>query len=154
MKKMEPQQMALVWAAAVVLFGILEAATVNLVSLWFIAGALASLVAALVGAPLWLQVLLFFAVSVVLLAALRPLVKKYVAPRVTRTNADSLVGQEAVVTETIDNLNAQGQVKVNGMYWTARSTDSTLISPGATVVIRSIQGVKVLVDPVAAPVQK
>lgn len=151
---MEPQQMALVWAAAVVLFGILEAATVNLVSLWFIAGALASLVAALVGAPLWLQVLLFFAVSVVLLAALRPLVKKYVAPRVTRTNADSLVGQEAVVTETIDNLNAQGQVKVNGMYWTARSTDSTLISQGATVVIRSIQGVKVLVDPVAAPVQK
>lgn len=151
---MEPQQMALVWAAAVVLFGILEAATVNLVSLWFIAGALASLVAALVGAPLWLQVLLFFAVSVMLLAALRPLVKKYVAPRVTRTNADSLVGQEAVVTETIDNLNAQGQVKVNGMYWTARSTDSTLISQGATVVIRSIQGVKVLVDPVAAPVQK
>ncbi len=151
---MEPQQMALVWAAAVVLFGILEAATVNLVSLWFIAGALVSLVAALAGAPLWLQVLLFFAVSVVLLAALRPLVKKYVAPRVTRTNADSLVGQEAVVTETIDNLNAQGQVKVNGMYWTARSTDSTLISQGATVVIRSIQGVKVLVDPVAAPVQK
>lgn len=151
---MEPQQMALVWAAAVVLFGILEAATVNLVSLWFIAGALASLVAALVGAPLWLQVLLFFAVSVMLLAALRPLVKKYVAPRVTRTNADSLVGQEAVVTETIDNLNAQGQVKVNGMYWTARSTDSTLISQGATVVIRSIQGVKVMVDPVAAPVQK
>ena len=151
---MEPQQMALVWAAAVVLFGILEAATVNLVSLWFIAGALASLVAALVGATLWLQVLLFFAVSVMLLAALRPLVKKYVAPRVTRTNADSLVGQEAVVTETIDNLNAQGQVKVNGMYWTARSTDSTLISQGATVVIRSIQGVKVLVDPVAAPVQK
>ena len=151
---MEPQQMALVWAAAVVLFGILEAATVNLVSLWFIAGALASLVAALVGAPLWLQILLFFAVSIVLLAALRPLVKKYVAPRVIRTNADSLVGQEAVVTETIDNLNAQGQVKVNGMYWTARSTDSALISQGATVVIRSIQGVKVLVDPVAAPVQK
>ena len=151
---MEPQQMALVWAAAVVLFGILEAATVNLVSLWFIAGALVSFIAALVGAPLWLQVLLFFAVSVVLLAALRPLVKKYVAPRVTRTNADSLVGQEAVVTETIDNLNAQGQVKVNGMYWTARSTDSTLISQGATVVIRSIQGVKVMVDPVAAPVQK
>ena len=151
---MEPQQMALVWAAAVVLFGILEAATVNLVSLWFIAGALVSFIAALVGAPLWLQVLLFFAVSIVLLAALRPLVKKYVAPRVTRTNADSLVGQEAVVTETIDNLNAQGQVKVNGMYWTARSTDSTLISQGATVVIRSIQGVKVLVDPVAAPVQK
>lgn len=151
---MEPQQMALVWAAAVVLFGILEAATVNLVSLWFIAGALASLVAALVGAPLWLQILLFFSVSIVLLAALRPLVKKYVAPRVIRTNADSLVGQEAVVTETIDNLNAQGQVKVNGMYWTARSTDSTLISQGTTVVIRSIQGVKVLVDPVTAPVQK
>lgn len=151
---MEPQHMALVWAAAVVLFGILEAATVNLVSLWFIAGALVSFIAALVGAPLWLQVLLFFAVSIVLLAALRPLVKKYVTPRVTRTNADSLVGQEAVVTETIDNLNAQGQVKVNGMYWTARSTDSTLISQGATVVIRSIQGVKVLVDPVAAPVQK
>lgn len=150
MKKMEPQNMTLVWAAAVVLFGILEAATVSLVSLWFIAGALVSFIAALAGAPLWLQVLLFFAVSIVLLAALRPLVKKYVAPRVTRTNADSLVGQEAVVTETIDNLNAQGQVKVGGMFWTARSTDSTLIPKGAAVVIRSIQGVKLLVDPVAA----
>ena len=105
---MDPQHMALVWVAAMVLFGILEAATVNLVSLWFIAGALASFVAALVRAHLWLQAVLFFAVSIVLLAALRPLVKKYVAPRVTRTNADSLVGQEAVVTEAIDNLNAQG----------------------------------------------
>lgn len=151
---MEPQHMTLVWAAAVVLFGILEAATVNLVSLWFIAGALVSFIAALVGAPLWLQVLLFFAVSIVLLAALRPLVKKYVAPRVTRTNADSLVGQEAVVTETIDNLNAQGQVKVNGMYWTARSIENHRIDKDAIVVIRSIQGVKVLVDPVPALVQK
>ena len=151
---MEPQNMTLVWVAAMVLFGILEAATINLVSVWFIAGALVSFVAALAGAPLWLQVLLFFAVSVVLLAALRPLVKKYVAPRVVRTNADSLVGQEAVVTEAIDNLNAQGQVKVGGMFWTARSTDSTLIPQGATVVIRSIQGVKVLVDPAAAPVKK
>lgn len=151
---MEPQHMALVWAAAVVLFGILEAATVNLVSLWFIAGSLASLVAALAGAPLWLQILLFFAVSIVLLAALRPLVKKYVAPRVTRTNADSLVGQEAVVTEAIDNLNAQGQVKVNGMYWTARSTGNDRIDKDAVVVIRSIQGVKVMVDPMPAPVQK
>lgn len=151
---MEPQNMTLVWVAAMVLFGILEAATVNLVSLWFIAGALASFIAALAGAPLWLQVLLFFAVSIVLLAALRPLVKKYVAPRVVRTNADSLVGQEAVVTEAIDNLNAQGQVKVGGMFWTARSTDSTPIPQGATVVIRSIQGVKVLVDPVAVPAKQ
>lgn len=151
---MDPQHMALVWVAAMVLFGILEAATVNLVSLWFIAGALASFVVALVGAPLWLQAVLFFAVSIVLLAALRPLVKKYVAPRVTRTNADSLVGQEAVVTEAIDNLNAQGQVKVGGMFWTARSTDSTRIPQGTTVVIRSIQGVKVLVDPVPAPVKQ
>ena len=142
---MEPQNMTLVWVAAMVLFGILEAATVNLVSLWFIAGALASFIAALAGAPLWLQVLL---------AALRPLVKKYVAPRVVRTNADSLVGQEAVVTEAIDNLNAQGQVKVGGMFWTARSTDSTPIPQGATVVIRSIQGVKVLVDPVAVPAKQ
>ena len=151
---MEPQNMTLVWVAAMVLFGILEAATVNLVSLWFIAGALASFIAALAGAPLWLQVLLFFAVSIVLLAALRPLVKKYVVPRVVRTNADSLVGQEAVVTEAIDNLNAQGQVKVGGMFWTARSTDSTPIPQGATVVIRSIQGVKVLVDPVAVPAKQ
>ena len=149
---MDPQHMALVWVAAMILFGILEAATVNLVSVWFIAGALVSFVAALVAAPVWLQAVLFFAVSIVLLAALRPLVKKYVAPRVVRTNADSLIGQEAVVTETIDNLNAQGQVKVDGMFWTARSTDSTRIPQGATVVIRSIQGVKVMVDPVADPV--
>lgn len=147
-------QMAIVWLVAIVLFGILEAATVNLVSVWFIGGSLAAFIAALVSAPLWLQVLLFFVVSVALLASLRPMVKKYVTPRTVRTNADSAVGKNAVVTETIDNLSACGQVKLDGMYWTARSEDSTVIPAGSTVTISRIEGVKVIVALASpAPVQ-
>lgn len=140
-----------IWFSALVLFGIAEAATVSLVSIWFMAGTLVALIAAICGAPIWLQVLLFLAVSVALLASLRPLVRKYVTPKLTRTNVESLIGKTAVVTENIDNISAQGSAKVGGVVWTARSTDGDPIPAGAQVIVDRIEGVKVFVSPAEVP---
>lgn len=143
--------MALTWLVATALFGFLEAATVSLVSIWFMGGTLAAFIAALLGGTIPLQISLFFAVSILLLAALRPLVRSKFSPRLVRTNADSNIGREAVVTEAIDNLNAAGQVKVGAMYWTARSESGDPIARDTVVVIRRIEGVKVIVAPVSVP---
>lgn len=139
------QYMAYIWLGAMVLLGMAEAATVSLVSIWFIGGALAALAASLFGGPIWLQILLFFLVSIGLLSCLRPLVRKKLNPRLVKTNADNAIGKEAVVTEAIDNLGAKGQVKLGGMYWTARSETGEDIPEGSVVTIRKIEGVKVIV---------
>ena len=137
------------WVAVAVVMAVAEAATVQLVSLWFIAGAVAAIVATLLGAPIWLQVVLFAAVSGLLLILLRPLLRRQQAKHVVRTNIDALSGKHAVVTERIDNLHATGRVKLDGNDWTARSVDDTVIEPGTEVVIRSVEGVKTLVEAVS-----
>ncbi len=133
------------WLAALVLFIIMEAATSALVSLWFIGGALVSLMAAIFGAPEWVQIVLFLLVSGCLLLALRPLAKKYLIPRKTVTNARSNIGKEAIVTETIDNLHGKGAVKIAGVFWSARSAEDERIEEGAIVRIAEIEGAKVCV---------
>ena len=137
--------MIFVWFGAFVVFLILEAQTVSVVSLWFAAGALAGMVAALCGAPLWLQGVLFVVVSVALLAALRPLVRKYFTPKLTKTNADALIGTEGVVIEDIHNLNGSGRVKLGGMEWSARSVSGEPIEKDTVVTVERIEGVKVFV---------
>lgn len=123
-----------------------EASTVALVSLWFAAGALAAMVVSFFG-PLWLQITAFLAVSVVLLTALRPLVRKYVTPKVTKTNADSVIGSVGLVTAPIDNLAASGQVKLGGMEWSARSTTGDPIGKDTLIRADQVEGVKVYVSP-------
>ena len=103
---------AIVWLALMAAFLMAEASTVSMVSLWFAAGSLIALLTALAGGPGWLQITLFLAVSAGLLLALRPLVKKYVTPKVTATNVDSVVGSTGLVTAAIDNVSAAGQVKL------------------------------------------
>lgn len=137
------------WAAAILLFAVVEAGTVNLVSVWFVAGALAALVVCLLGGALWLQTAVFFAVSAILLAALRPFVKKYVTPKKTATNADMVLGQEAYVTEAVDNLRGTGAVKLGGKVWTARSLHETALPEGTRVKVVKIEGVKLYVEPAA-----
>lgn len=137
--------MVIIWAALVVLFLIVEATTVQLVSIWCAAGALVSLVAAFLHAKLWLQLVLFFAVSGLMILLLYPLVKKKMVPKPTATNADRVIGQLAVVTETVDNLNATGAVKVGGVEWTARSRDGRVIPEGETATVVKIDGVKLVV---------
>ena len=132
------------WLAALVLFIVMEAATSALVSLWFIGGAIVSLIAVLLGAEVWVQIILFVATSACLLFALRPLAKKYLAPKKTVTNARGNIGKEAVVTEEIDNLHGKGAVKIAGVLWSARSTEGR-IEEGAIVRIVEIEGAKVCV---------
>ena len=142
---------AYIWVFLLILFLMAEGATVALVALWFAFGALAAAIAALLGASVGLQLGLFTAVSVLMLAMLRPILKKYVNPKIVKTNADSLIGRECVVTQPIDNLAAQGQVKVGGMTWSARSEAGTDIPEGTVVKIVRIEGVKLYVTPAPVP---
>lgn len=136
-----------IWLAALVFFSLIEAATTTLVSLWFIGGSLTALIVALMGGDFWLQILLFFLVSAILLLLLRPLAKKLFTPRTIATNAKSNIGKTAVVTERIDNLQGQGAVKIGGVVWSARSLDGASIEADTAVEIVSIEGVKVCVKP-------
>ena len=139
---------ALIWLILMVVFLFVEGTSVAMVSLWFGAGAMAALIASLVGAQIWLQMVIFFAVSVVLLAALRPFARKYLKPKLTATNVDSVIGAVGIVTADIDNIAAQGQVKLASMEWTARSTSGDPIPAGVKVKVDRIEGVKAFVSPV------
>ena len=142
---------AIVWLVLMVVFLAAEASTVSMVSLWFAAGALIALLTALAGGPAWLQTQLFLAVSAGLLLALRPLVKKYLSPKLTATNVDSVVGTTGLVTAAIDNVSAVGQVKLGAMEWTARSTSGQPIPAGTLVKVDRIEGVKAFVSPAEVP---
>ena len=142
---------AIVWLLLLVVFLAAEAATVSMVSLWFAVSALVALLVALLGGPGWLQGTLFLVISAVLLALLRPLVKRYVTPRITATNVDSVIGSTGLVTTAIDNVSAVGQVKLGAMEWTARSISGQLIPVGTRVRVDKIEGVKVYVSPAEVP---
>ena len=142
---------AFVWLGLVILFLIAEGATVSLVSLWFASGAVVAMFAALLGAGIWLQTGLFLVVSGALLLMLRPIVRRYLVPKITPTNVDSLVGSTGLVTEAIDNVTASGQVKLGAMEWTARSTTGENIPHGTLIRVDRIEGVKVYVTPVNVP---
>ena len=106
---------SILWLVALIIFGVVEAATVGLASIWFAAGALAALILSAFLNSLLVQVVVFLAVSFVTLLLVRPLAQKYFNARRTATNADRVIGQEAVVVQEIDNLRGLGQVKVGGM---------------------------------------
>ena len=140
--------MSLFWLIAMVLFGVLEAVTVGLTSIWFAVGALAALIAASLGAFALVQVIVFLVVSFVTLLLVRPLAQRYINDRKEPTNADRVIGREAVVTQAIDTLKGEGQVNVSGAVWTARSQEEAPIPAGARVRVLRIEGVKVIVSPV------
>ena len=137
--------MTLFWVIAMVVFLVVEAVTVGLASIWFAVGALIAMFTAMVGAPIWLQILVFLAVSALTLYFTRPLVKKYVNGRVQPTNADMLIGKECRVTETIDNIAGPGAVYVDGKTWSARCENDEVIPEGMLVKAIRIDGVKLIV---------
>ena len=139
---------AVIWLILMVLFLVAEGITVTMVSLWFALGALGALIVSLLGAKLWLQVLVFFVISIVTLASLRPWSRKYFHPRITRTNVDAVIGSQGRVIAAIDNVEASGSVKLGAMEWSARSTSGDAIPEGALVKVDRIEGVKVFVSPV------
>lgn len=143
-----PLSMTIVWIAAIVVFLIAEAATAGLVTIWFAVGALAALLAAMFNAPVWLQLVWFFAISIAAFAVTRPLAKKYLNSKTLPTNADMLIGQECIVTEAIDNIAGTGAVSVGGKVWTARCEAEHVIPQGAHAVVMRIEGVKLIVNSV------
>lgn len=141
--------MSVFWLIALIVFGVLEAATVGLASIWFAAGALGALIVSGLGGVLWIQIVVFLVISFVTLLLARPLAQKYLIPKRQATNADRIVGTQAVVKKEIDNLKGQGLVSVAGVIWTARAEGDQIIPEGTTVRILRIEGVKVFVTPEA-----
>ena len=136
---------AIIWLAALVILLLAEALTLGLTTIWFAGGALIALIAALVGANVWVQLGIFLAVSLLLLIFTRPAALRYMNKSTLKTNVDSLAGEVGVVSERIDNLEATGKVKLNDVLWTARSEDGTVIEEGAVVEISRVEGVKLIV---------
>lgn len=145
------EMMTIIWIAAIIIFGIAEAATAGLVSIWFVAGAL---VATELGAALWLQFATFLVVSILALTATRPLARKMLDKTIVPTNADRVLHHEAKVTETVDNENATGAVYIDGKTWTARSDSGEIIEKGKMAKIVRMEGVKLYVRPARNPDEK
>ena len=142
-----------VWLGAAVVFGVGEALTAGLVSIWFVAGSAAALIGAFLGAGLGVQVALFVVVSAAALAVTRPLVRRYTAGKAVPTNLDRVLGDSGKVMETIDNENSSGAVYVDGKTWTARSADGSVIPAGTVVEILRMEGVKLFVKKIEEKVE-
>ena len=137
--------MKITWLALLILFGAGEAITVGLTSIWFAIGALGGLVCALAGGSVSMQIGAFLILSGVSLALARPMAKRFLVPGYSATNADRVIGKDAVVSLEINNLLGKGQVMIAGQSWTARSEDDSIIPKGETVKVLRIEGVKVFV---------
>lgn len=136
-----------IWLIIFVACIIIEIISLGLTTIWFAGGALIAAVAAALGIPLWMQIVLFILVSLILLYFTRPIAVKYFNKDRVKTNAESLVGKQAIVISEIDNLQGIGQVTVEGKEWTARTvTDGVALPAGSVVIIRAISGVKLMVE--------
>ena len=138
--------MTLIWLIVFAVLIIVELLTMGLTTIWFAGGAVIACIVAAFNLPIWLQVLAFLIVSLLLLYFTRPIAVKYFNKSRTRTNIESMIGKQAVVMSDIDNIQGIGQVKVNGMDWSARSFDDVTIPAGKVVIVRAVDGVKLLVS--------
>ena len=143
---MDAGTISIIWLVVLAILLVIEFLTLGLTTVWFAGGALIAFLVSLAGGPLWLQLLLFIAVSVVLLLFTRPLAMKYLNKDVQKTNVDSIPGQKGIVTDTIDNLKAEGQVTIQGMEWTARAKNGNTIEKGKVVRVTAVEGVKLIVE--------
>lgn len=143
----EGMELKVAWLVLLILFGVGEAITVGLTCIWFAVGALGALLCALAGGGVWLQIGVFLVLSGGALALVRPLTRRYLTPSYAPTNADRVIGTQAVVTQTIDNLQGRGQAAIAGQIWTARSDTDEVIPEGVLVRVLRIEGVKVYVAP-------
>ena len=138
--------MLIIWICAIAGCVVVEALSPQLVGIWFAAAALVSLVLALFGVAQWVQVIAFLVISTLLLLFTRPLARRVMKGSAARTNADRAIGETAMVMQEINNDIAEGQVKVLGQVWSARSQSGDVIPAGAKVAVRAIEGVKVIVE--------
>ena len=137
----------IIWLVILIVLLVIEVITLGLSAIWFAGGALAAFIAALLGANVAVQVVLFLAVSIILLIFTRPVVMRMLNKHKTATNAESLIGEQAIVTQTINNLMGRGEVFINGLEWMARSQqDNDTIEKDTVVRILRIDGVKLIVE--------
>jgi len=137
----------IIWLIVLIICIGIELGTMGLTSIWFAGGSIPAIIVAAFGGPVWLQVILFLIVSLILLFFTRPIAVKYFNKDRIKTNAESLIGRTAIVISDINNLEGIGQVTVSGQEWSARSTDEGVQIPtGAVVIVRSINGVKLIVE--------
>ena len=136
----------LVWSTLLGIFLIIESITLGLTTIWFAGGALIAFLVAILGGAVWLQVVIFLAVSMLLLIFTRPIAIKYMNKNVQKTNVNSLKGEMAVVIQTIDNLKGTGQVVIRGMEWATKAKEDKIIEKGTTVSVIAIEGVKLVVQ--------
>ena len=140
--------MLYVWLLVLLVCIIVEFVTMGVTSVWFVGGVLIALLAAALNVPVAIQVSLFLGVSILLLIFTRPIAVKYFNKDRIRTNAESMIGRQAIVISEINNLEGIGQVTVSGMEWSARSMGEDVVIPvGAVVIVRAINGVKLIVEP-------
>lgn len=140
------------WIAVLVVAIVVEIITLGLSSIWFAGGALVALFVAALHGPWWLQVILFFVVSIVLLIFTRPIAVKYFNKNRVRTNVESAVGKQAIVLKEVSNLKGTGKVSLGGQEWSARSSDDdTELEEGSVVEVVAISGVKLICKPTNKP---
>lgn len=134
------------WLVILAVLIVVELATLALTTIWFAGGAAAAAAAAAAGGGYPLQIILFLAVSLILLAAMRPFAKRFRQRKGTRTNVEGIPGRTALVTEGIDNLKETGAVQLSGLTWTARTREGEKpIGVGKAVVVERVDGVKLIV---------
>ena len=137
--------LGMIWLIAFVVLLVGEIATVALTSIWFAIGALAAFIAALFCNNIWVQILVFLFVSLMLLIFTRPLAERYLNKNREKTNVDAVVGKVGIVAQTINNLEATGEVNLAGQIWMARAALDETIEAGCRVVVQEVQGVKLIV---------
>ncbi|MBQ4546165.1 MAG: NfeD family protein [Oscillospiraceae bacterium] len=137
--------MPLVWLIIAVVLGVIEAVTVTLVSVWFAIGAIAAIIPAYFGVPLWGQILVFLAASAIAFAFTKRFFKDIVKVKKQPTNSDSLVGTDGIVTSEINNLEGTGKVYISGLTWSAKTSDGDIIPEGAIVTVEKIEGASLFV---------
>lgn len=140
------------WIFIIILMSVLEIATAQLVSIWFVFGAVGALISTIFTDSIFVQILVFAIISGLSLIATRPVVKKFLNFKKEDTNLGRYIGKEAVVTSQINNHLGTGQVNVFGNVWTARSVNGEVIEKGQLVIIKSIDGVKLNVQPLVKKV--
>jgi len=139
---------AVFWLVLSVILFVIEGTTVQLVCIWFAVGALFAMLASFVGAPVWLQLLIFLISSIGVLIVGRPFLMDKLVRRREPTNADRVIGQVGIVLEQVDNVEQTGRVSANGLDWTARSERGEIISEKSRVLVKYIDGVKLIVEPI------
>lgn len=138
----------LIWLGIMILFLIIEAITVGLTTIWFAAGAFIALIASMLGANIIVQILLFFAVSSVLLFFTRPVAVRYFNPDKIRTNYEDTIDKTVKITRCVNNRNDTGTAVLNGLEWTARTRDDNVIlQEGALAKVVAVEGVKLILVP-------